>query len=81
MTHLLTLYGTDSCHLCEEALSIIESCKECADLEIVSIDIAADDSLEMIYGLRIPVLKLEDKELNWPFDRQQCLDFLEHLKN
>lgn len=78
MTRVLILYGTEACHLCEDALSIIESCTESTDLDLISIDITEDEALEKIYGIRIPVLKLENKELNWPFDRQQYLDFL-HL--
>lgn len=76
MKRILTLYGTKACHLCEDALSIIESCPETSTFNLILVDVADDEALEQHYGLRIPVLRLDNKELNWPFDQLQYLHFL-----
>ena len=61
-----TLLGTEHCHLCEEAESILLQ----AGLSFTVIDIADDDALVNSYGLHIPVLRCPESgnELNWPFN-------------
>jgi hypothetical protein len=68
------LYGTDFCHLCDDAKSIINK----SGVEAINIDIASDDHLLAQYGLRIPVLQRIDnhEELDWPFDVASVLLFL-----
>ena len=68
-----TLLGTDHCHLCEEAESILRQ----AGLSYASVDIADDDDLMNTYSLRIPVLRRTHtgKELNWPFSLPEILAF------
>ena len=41
------------------------------------IDIAFDDQLFSRYGVTIPVLNNNGKELNWPFDLQELYNWLE----
>lgn len=69
----LILLGTEHCHLCEEAESILRE----AGLHFTSIDIADDDNLMISYGLRIPVIRRADSgnELNWPFSLPEVLMF------
>lgn len=70
------LYGTANCHLCEEAIDLIQLCE--ADLDFSIIDIADDADLYTRYELTIPVLKssISDAELNWPFSLESLQIFL-----
>jgi hypothetical protein len=62
----LLLYGTRSCHLCEQAGAMLHQAGVTAEY----IDIAEDEALLERYGMRIPVLRRVDSgaELGWPFD-------------
>ena len=70
----IRLYGTEFCHLCEEAEAILKQ----AGVAAVHIDIAEDDELLKKYGTRIPVLQRADNdaELGWPFDAVTVAQFL-----
>jgi hypothetical protein len=74
MNSALILYGTIGCHLCDQALTLIELAGATASY----IDIVDDDTLLERYGVRIPVLRREDLgvELGWPFDSAQLIKFL-----
>lgn len=70
----LILYGTSSCHLCEQAEAIL-----CGmELAVEHIDIAEDDGLLNRYGARIPVLRRTDtgEVLGWPFDAAAVSQFM-----
>lgn len=64
----LILYQRDDCHLCDLALEVLASARVPA-FESVFID--GDESLEARYGMRVPVLRAEERgtELDWPFDQ------------
>ena len=66
---MLTLYSTEGCHLCEMAFALTQQLNISTQIEIV--DIAFDDELFSRYGVTIPVLNYQGKELNWPFDLEQ----------
>jgi len=74
MQILLVLYGTEFCHLCDEAEVVLEGVGVGVDL----IDIAEDDVLLEKYGTRIPVLQRMDTgaEMGWPFDEMSVLRFM-----
>lgn len=76
MIHQLILYSTSHCHLCELAQSLLMQQSACVAVELI--DIADDDDLLAIYGLRIPVLQRQDTkaELNWPFKVEDISSFL-----
>ena len=63
------LYGTLGCHLCDDALIMGRDALP-KDTVIKQIDIADDEALVLSMGNRIPVMKVGDKELNWPFEKQ-----------
>lgn len=71
MPAILILYGTEGCHLCEDAQAVL------ADIGLAwrDIDIADDDLLLARYDIRIPVLTRQDNgaELDWPFTREDVL--------
>ena len=68
------LYGTKFCHLCDEAEALLGECGIGADY----IDIALDDELVELYGIRIPVLQRMDTgaELGWPFNASAIARFV-----
>jgi len=71
----LTLYQRDDCHLCDLALGLLAEVRA-PDFDSVFID--GDDALEERYGIRVPVLRDEDRgvELEWPFDADGLREFL-----
>lgn len=71
---VLILYGTSSCHLCEQAEATLRGMEIAAE----HIEIAEDDSLMARYGKLIPVLRRNDNgaELVWPFDAAAVTRFL-----
>jgi len=76
MTAKFTLYGTDGCHLCEDALALCLAVMPKADITVV--DIIDDEKLVEMYRISIPVLeRLSDHEkLFWPFSQEQILELL-----
>lgn len=75
---VLTLYSTAGCHLCEDAVLILQYCKQYEPaIEWQIVDIASDAALVERYGIRIPVVRSEQngEELGWPFDAGQLMDF------
>ncbi len=77
----LELYGTSGCHLCEVATAIVDAVLKAEQVCVREVDIADDDQLVDLYGVRIPVLKdlSSGLELGWPFDAQQLFDFVQAL--
>ena len=73
---LLKLFTTSSCHLCEEAKSILLSVEKTQHFK--QVEIANDVTLTDLYGHRIPVLQRTDNltELNWPFTVNDIICFI-----
>ena len=80
MTIELTFYTTDGCHLCEEAVPILQRLLAEAPgvYQVESIDIVESEALVQRYGLRIPVIAKEGDidGLGWPFDYSAVLNYL-----
>ena len=74
----LVLFQTLGCHLCEEALGVINASRSLDGAALESIDIADDEALLERYGTRIPVLLRVDSgaELDWPFTSEEVARFL-----
>ena len=71
------LYGTEGCHLCEEAFELFADCAPDKLVHLSKVDIAYDDLLYQQYQFSIPVLKdSQGRELNWPFDTDSLNEFL-----
>ena len=68
----LGLYHTEGCHLCEQALALLEA----AALPVTLQEIMADEQLLLRYRERIPVVAVGTKELGWPFDGEQLAQFI-----
>lgn len=56
---MITVYSRQGCHLCEDALNILEGLKSELDFEIEVIDIAGNPELEKLYGEQIPVIHID----------------------
>ena len=70
------LYGSEGCHLCEDALALCMTVMPAAELDTV--DIIDDEKLLELYRISIPVLeRVSDQEkLFWPFEQKQILELL-----
>jgi glutaredoxin len=70
----LILFGTEGCHLCEEAEALLVQ----AGLSFETRDIIDDEQAQQRYAVRIPVLLNSEtgQELGWPFDVQQLSEFV-----
>lgn len=70
----LQFYGTSGCHLCDEAITLLEAIGNVTWHEI---DIANNDTLMTRYGTRIPVLvRSNGSEISWPFGATELSAFL-----
>lgn len=69
----LVLYSTDHCALCEEALDLLFSMPELRGLALRVVDVAEDDALLRRYGERIPVLRMDGREVDAPIDRAKVM--------
>lgn len=69
----VTLMSTDHCTLCEEALALLFEIPELAGRRLAVVDVAEDPALVERYGERLPVLRIGERELDWPFDRQDVV--------
>lgn len=74
---MLKLYGTQGCHLCDEAELLLQKAAAARRIEWRYVDIALDDALVSRYGERIPVLiSPAGRELRWPFSLLDILKLL-----
>ncbi len=75
------LYHTMGCHLCEQAEAVIAGFQVAfpqRSIQILKTDIADSEELVCLYGIRIPVLKIEGQSqtLDWPFDINELHNYL-----
>lgn len=74
----LLLLGTDGCHLCEEAQTLLDGNKIIAQY----VDITEHEEWQPQFAMLIPVLYHVESQrfLNWRFDSPALLSFIESLK-
>lgn len=74
----LELLGTSGCHLCEEAEAYVETALERTPqaFQLTLVEIADNPDLLEAFGLQIPVLRWEERLLNWPFTAEDVAAFL-----
>lgn len=56
---LITIYSRTGCHLCQEALSVLQSMQGELNFEIQEILIDGSEELEKMYGEKIPVTQID----------------------
>ncbi len=74
---MFLLYSTLGCHLCDQALAIVRpQLSSYSDIQVV--DIADNEALFDLYGVRIPVVKHEGsgREIGWPFSESEFSEWL-----
>jgi glutaredoxin len=62
VTQRVVAYGRPGCHLCEEALAVIEEVRSRVAFELEQVDIESDDALFKRYLERIPVVVIDGCE-------------------
>ena len=74
----LDLMTTEGCHLCDEAILVLQSGLRVGEAEVDVVDIVYDEALMARYAERIPVLvdRESGAELAWPFDGHALRRFL-----
>ncbi|KZZ10069.1 hypothetical protein A3750_21045, partial [Oleiphilus sp. HI0079] len=77
------LLGTEGCHLCDLAASVLGSFNSVMEshnfsLSIELVDISASEAMVERYGALIPVVidVGSGRALSWPFDEQAVYEFL-----
>jgi hypothetical protein len=74
MTPAVVLYGRPGCHLCEDALTVLERVRARTPFTFQQVDIESDDALFMSYLERIPVVTIDDREMFQLFVDEQALE-------
>jgi len=59
----ITLYGRPGCHLCDDALAVLERIRADAPFDLRTVNIEDDDALLRAYLERIPVVCIDGEEL------------------
>jgi glutaredoxin len=57
------LYGRQGCHLCDQAEAMLQRIAKRIPLSVRVIDIDADDYLQRLYMLEIPVIAVDGEEI------------------
>lgn len=61
MSHRVVVYSKPGCHLCEDALRMLQDLRGQFNLVIAEIDIATDRELFKNYFEKIPVVVIDDR--------------------
>ena len=68
----VTLYGKPGCHLCDEALAMLQRLERRYPMEIQKVDITQDPTLFRRYDIRIPVVVVDGgDEMEAPITEQE----------
>ena len=57
------MYARPGCGLCDEAREVIMAERAQTPFEYREVDVSGDDALELEYGIRIPVVLVDGREL------------------
>ena len=76
-----TLFTTSGCHLCEIALIELKKLQEIGRIEFIKeVEITNSDKLMEKYEVSIPVVKIFEHELNWPFELSDLEIWIEKIE-
>ncbi|MEX2421823.1 MAG: glutaredoxin family protein [Actinomycetota bacterium] len=59
----VVMYSRPGCGLCDEAREVVMAERERTPFGYREVDISGDDALELEYGVRIPVVAVDDVEV------------------
>jgi len=74
MSSTVVLYGRPGCHLCEDALAVVERVGARVPFALEQVNIEFDDALMMRYLERIPVVMIDDLEMFELFVDEQAFE-------
>ena len=75
---LITIYSRAGCHLCEDALKILQSMQSELDFDLEEILIDGSEELEKLYGEKIPVTQIDGQHHDfWRVDPERFRSSLE----
>lgn len=75
---LITIYSRTGCHLCEDALNVLQSLQDELNFKIEEILIDGDEELEKLYGEKIPVTQIDGVHHDfWSVDSERFRSSLE----
>jgi glutaredoxin len=75
---LVTIYGRTGCHLCEDALQLLQSMQDELNFEVEEILIDGNEELEKLYGEKIPVTHIDGVHHDfWRVDPERFKSSLE----
>ena len=75
---LITIYGRTGCHLCEDALKVLQSLKDELHFGIEEILIDGNEELEKLYSEKIPVTHIDGVHHDfWRVDPERFKSSLE----
>ena len=60
---LLTVYGREHCHLCQDMLAALQELKPDYPFKLEVVDVDSDSDLQSRYGQRVPVLMAGNREI------------------
>ena len=76
-----TLFTTSGCHLCEKAVMDLEKLQKSGRIEFIKeVEITNSDKLMKKYGVSIPVIKICEHELYWPFELRDLETWVKRLE-
>ncbi|MGA9161195.1 MAG: glutaredoxin family protein [Actinomycetota bacterium] len=57
------MYSRPGCGLCDEAREVIRAQRVRTPFDYQEVDVSVDDALELEYGIRVPVVLVDGREL------------------
>jgi len=76
----IVLFSTEYCTLCEQALDMLISMPELQGRSLRVVDVATDAHLLRQHGERLPVVQVGERELAWPFGRDEISAVLREIE-
>jgi glutaredoxin len=70
---VITVYSKPDCHLCVDAMTVLEGLRQEFGFDLQEIDITTDEQLHRAYFERIPVVLLDGEELCEYFVEESAL--------
>jgi glutaredoxin len=61
----VVMYTREGCHLCDDALRMLEALRKCYDVELETVDVDSAPELVQLHGERVPVIVVNGKERFW----------------
>jgi glutaredoxin len=69
----ITVYSKPECHLCVEAMEVLQRLRSELGFELQEVDITTDEQLHRAYFERIPVVLVDGEELSEYFVQEAAL--------